>query len=316
MKRTFTIVCAALSFAGAVQAQEFPSKPMRMVVPFPPGGPTDWLGRAVGSHLEKRWGQPVVIENRPGAGGYTGTDAVVRAEADGYTLLLTGNGITSYPIFLKDNKIDPLKSLAPLSLAMETPWILVTTPSVPAKTLAEYVAYAKANPGKLNFAVVTNSNQQLDTARFFRQTGVNVTYINYNGTAPVYTALLAGEVQGYFGAYSQIAPQAKAGKLVPLAVFTSQRLALMPALPTAKESGVDLEASAWFGFFAPAGTPAQATSRLSSEIGTSIRTDLAPRIRELGNQPVGSTPEQLAAVMAKEIAAYAEVAKALGVKAQ
>lgn len=313
MKRTLMLLAA---FAVTAQAQDYPTKPMRMIVPFPAGGPTDWLGRAVGAHLEKRWGQPVVVENRPGAGGYTGTEAVVRAEPDGYTFLLTGNGITSYPVFLKDNRIDPMKSLAPLSLAMETPWILVTTPGVSAKTLGEYVAYARANPGKLNFAIVTNSNQQLDTARFFRLAGAQVTYVNYNGTAPVYTALLAGEVQGYFGAYSQIAPQAKAGKLVPLAVFAPQRLALMPTLPTARESGVDLEASAWFGFFAPSATPAAVNARLSSEIGTAIRTDLAARIRELGNEPVGSTPERLAAVIAKEAAAYAEIAKALGVKPQ
>lgn len=312
MKRMLTVLLAAS--AVTAQAQDYPAKPMRMVVPFPAGGPTDWLGRAVGAHLEKRWGQPVVVENRPGAGGYTGTDAVVRAEPDGYTFLLTGNGITSYPVFLKDNRIDPLKSLAPLSLAMETAWILVTTPGVPAKTLGEYVAYAKANPGKLNFAIVTNSNQQLDTARFFRMTGAEVTYVNYNGTAPVYTALLAGEVQGYFGAYSQIAPQAKAGKLVPLAVFAPQRLSLMPTLPTAREAGVDLDASAWFGFFAPNGTPAAIQARLASEVGSAVRNDLAARIRELGNEPVGSTPERLAAVIAKESAAYAEVARALGVK--
>jgi tripartite-type tricarboxylate transporter receptor subunit TctC len=258
----------------------------------------------------------VVVENRPGAGGYTGTDSVARAEPDGYTILLTGNGITSYPIFLKDNRIDPLKSLAPLSLAMETPWIIVTNSTVPARNLAEYIAHARANPGRLNFAVVTNTNQQLDTARFFRLAGIEVTLVNYQGSAPVYTALLAGEVQGYFGAYSQIAPHARTGKLTPLAVFAPQRISQMPSLPTARESGIDQDASAWFGFYAPAGTAPSIVAKLAAEAGAAVRGDLAPRIRELGNEPVGSTPERLAAVMAKELAVYTEIAKALGVKPQ
>jgi tripartite-type tricarboxylate transporter receptor subunit TctC len=295
-------------------AQEYPARTIRMVVPNPPGGPADWLGRAVAAQLEKRLGKPVVVENRTGAGSYTGSEFVSRAEPDGYTLLLSGNTMASYPVFLKDNRIDPVRSFAPLSLAMEAPWIIVAPATVPARTLRDYLAYARANPRKLNFAIVTNSNQQLDTMRFLKQAGVEVTLINYAGSAPVYVALLANEVQGYFGAYSAIAPHAKAGKLVPLAVAGSQRVSLMPEVPTAREAGLDFEAATWFGFYAPAGTPAPVVAKLAEAIAVPVKVDLAPKIRELGWEPVGSAPEVLARLMAKEAAVYLEMANAVGIQ--
>jgi len=312
---TIALGAAALAWATGGSAQEFPTRPIKLVVPLPAGGVGDVLARALGDQLTKRLGQPMVVENRVGAGGFIGSDVVAKAEPDGYTLLLGSNSLVGYPIFLKDAaKLDPVKAFTPLSLLTELPWIIVVNSSVPAKSLADFVSYVKANPKKLNFAVVSNSAQQLDMMRFIKMAGLDVVLINYNGTAPVYAALLANDVQAYFGAWAAIGPHAKPGRLTPLAVTSARRTEQAPAIPTAREAGMNFEASTWFALLGPAGMSPARSGRLAGETAAAIREDLAARIREIGHEVVGSTPEVLAQVIARDQALYKGIADSIGVK--
>jgi tripartite-type tricarboxylate transporter receptor subunit TctC len=302
-----------LAFSTA-RAQEFPVRPLRIVIPYTAGGSTDWLARAVSVPLQQRLKQPVVVENKAGGGGVLGMEDVSRSLPDGHTMVLVTNTVAGVSAFNKGATFDPQKDLVPVSLATRDIFIIAANPAVPAKNLREFVAFAKANPGKLNFAAVTNSMQHLTTAEFIRAIGAQITIVPYPGGAQNTRAILANEVQGVISIYVTVSPHVKAGKLVALAVAGTQRLPLMPDIPTVRESGVDFEASNWVAFFTTPGTPTSVVKTLSNEISTIItRSEVARQLREQGIDPVGSTPEMLAKSLASEVARAREIAQSMGI---
>jgi tripartite-type tricarboxylate transporter receptor subunit TctC len=304
-----------LAAAGA-HAETYPSKTIKMVVPFPAGGTTDVLARIIGQELTKAWGQQVIIDNRPGAGGNIGADVVAKSPADGYTLLMGTVGTHGINVSLyKKMPYDAVKDFAPITLVAAVPNLLVVHPSVPVNSVKELIAYAKANPTKLAYASSGNGTSIHLSAELFKtMTGVQMTHVPYKGSAPALTDLLGGQVQLMFDNMPTALPHAKAGKLRPLAVTTAKRSPAMPDLPTIAEAGVPgYEASSWFGVLAPAGTPKDVVTKLNKEI---VRILALPEIKERlsgqGAEPVGDTPEQFAAHIKAEIAKWERVVKASG----
>jgi tripartite-type tricarboxylate transporter receptor subunit TctC len=302
--------------AATAQAQSYPNKPIRLVVPFPAGGSVDTVARAVGQKLGESLKQSVVVENRGGAGGNVGADVVAKAAPDGYTLLLTTPGLAIAPSIYRKLPFNPLTDFAPISQLTATYLILVVNQEVPARSVTEVIALAKANPGKLNYGSSgAGATIHLATELFRIKTGTDMVHVPYKGEAPAYVALLANEVQLLIGPVSGLLPQIKAGRVRALGVSSSTRAAAMPDVPTIAEAGVpNFEFSSWFGMFGPGGTPREILSRLSGELA---RIMSLPDIREplpsMGMDPVGSTPEQFAAKYKSDIAQYAAVIKAAGV---
>src|SRR5216117_990374 len=242
---------------------QFPAKAIHLIVPFPPGGGNDTVARAIGQQLGPDLGQPVVIDNRPGAGGSVGAELAARAPADGYTLFLAGVGSHAVnPNFHRNLPYDPVRDFAPISLIASAPSVLVVNPAVPARTIAEFTAYARANPGKLNYASNGNgSAAQLAAAMYETMARVKMVHVPYKGIAPALTDLLGGEVQLMFGTVVALVPHIQSGRLRALAVTGKKRSALIPDVPTLRESGLpEYEAGSWYGIEAPAGTP-----RMSAE---------------------------------------------------
>src|SRR5262249_11943673 len=258
----------AASIALSAFAQSYPSKPIRLIVPFAAGGGNDNIARLVGKHLNESLGQPLVIDNRPGAGGVLGAELAAKSAPDGYTLFLGGVGSHAVnPNLIEKLPYDPIRDFAPVILLAQAPLILVVHPSVPARTFAEFVAYARKNPGKLNFASNGNgSSAQLAAVMFDSMAGAGMVHVPYKGLAPALTDLLSGQVQLMFSSVVAILPHIKAGKLRALAVTGEKRLASLPDVPTVAESGFPgFEASSWYGILAPA--------RTSPEIGTRLNTE-------------------------------------------
>jgi tripartite-type tricarboxylate transporter receptor subunit TctC len=310
---------AVLLVAGAaatVQAQTYPSKPIRMIVPFPPGGTTDILARAIGAELTKAWGQPVVIENRPGAGGNIGSEAVARSPGDGYTLLMGTVGTHGInPSLYKKMPYDAVKDFAPVTLVALVPNILVVHPSVPAKSVAELIALAKKQPGKLTYASSGNGTSiHLSGALFESLAGVQMVHVPYKGSAPAVTDLLGGQVNMMFDNMPSALPHVKAGKLRALGVTSAKRSPAVPDVPTIAEAGVKgYEASSWFGVLAPATTPKDIVAKLNAEIAKSLGTpEMKEKLSSQGAEPVGNTPEQFGAFIRAEIDKWAKVVKASG----
>src|SRR6478752_38295 len=234
------IAAVALLIAASAYAQSYPAKPIHLIVPFPPGGGNDTVARAIAQQISPELGQPVVIDNKPGAGGSVGAELAAKAPADGYTLFLAGVGShVVNPNVHKKLGYDPLKDFAPITLIASAPSVLVVNPKVPAQNIAEFTAYARANPGKLNYASNgTGSAAQLAAAMYETMAGVKMVHVPYKGIAPAMTDLLSGEVQLMFGTVVALVPHIQAGKLRPLAVTSRQRSALLPDVPTLRESGL------------------------------------------------------------------------------
>src|SRR6266849_3484076 len=308
------LFCAA-TLAGA---QPFPSKPLHLIVPFPPGGGNDTVARAIALQLGPDLGQPVVIDNRPGAGGSVGAELAAKAPADGYTLFLAGVGSHAVnPNFHRNLPYDPVKDFAPISLIASAPSVLVVNPAVPARTIAEFTAYARANPGKLNYASNGNgSAAQLAAAMYETMAGVRMVHVPYKGIAPAMTDLMSGEVQLMFGTVVALVPHIQAGKLRALAVTSRKRSALLPELPTLAESGLpDYEAGSWYGILAPAGTPREAIDRLHGAIVKALKQpDVSKRLAAEGAEVIGSTPDEFAAHIKAEIARVGNVVRAAGIR--
>ncbi len=302
--------------AATVQAQTYPSKPIRMIVPFPPGGTTDILARAIGAELTKAWGQPVVIENRPGAGGNIGSEAVAKSPGDGYTLLMGTVGTHGInPSLYKKMPYDAVKDFAPVTLVALVPNILVVHPSVPAKSVAELIALAKKQPGKLTYASSGNGTSiHLSGALFESLAGVQMVHVPYKGSAPAVTDLLGGQVNMMFDNMPSALPHVKAGKLRALGVTSAKRSPAVPDVPTIAEAGVKgYEASSWFGVLAPATTPKDIVAKLNAEIAKSLGTpEMKEKLSSQGAEPVGNTPEQFGAFIRAEIDKWAKVVKASG----
>jgi len=298
-------------------AQGYPAKPVRMVVAFPPGGSTDLSARALGEKLAAALGQPFVIENKPGASGNIGAEYVAKSAADGYTLLMAATSFATAPAFSSNLPWDPVKDFTPVSMVATVPIILVIHPAVPAANARELIAYAKANPGKLNLASPGAATLARLTGELFKQAaGIDLVLVHYKGGPPAVADLLGGQAQVMFANISDVITQVKAGKLRALAVTTAKRSAIAPELPTLAESALPgFEVSTWQAVLAPAGTPRDIVLRLNAEI---VKAMALPEIREkflsFGTDAAAGTPEELARFLAAEVAKIGKIARDVGAK--
>ena len=305
-----------LVWAATAWAQGYPTKPIRIVVGFPPGGGNDIIARMAGAKMQESWGQPVVIDNKPGANSIIASEFVAKSAPDGYTLLVNATGGMSVnPVLYASLPYDPLKDFVPISMVGSFPLVLAVNPSVPANSVQELVAYAKANPGKLNYSAGSTAFQ-VATEMFKQMTGVDVRHIPYKGSAASITALIAGDVQMTIVDTPPLVPQLKGGRVRAIAVTSAKRAAAMPDLPAIAESVPGYEMVLWIGVFAPAGTAREVAEKLNAEV---VRIVGLPDIREklagLGVEPLGNTSEQVADWIRREIAKYGPVVKAAGIKA-
>jgi tripartite-type tricarboxylate transporter receptor subunit TctC len=312
---------AALVFvaaaAGSAVAQGFPAKPIRLLVPFPPGGGVDTLARVVGEKLSSNVGQPVIVENKPGAGGQIGVEAAARAPADGYTVLVGSPGAMSVAPSLNPRlPYRPLEDFAPVSMGVRISNILVVHPALPAKSVVELIALAKKEPGKLSFASGgTGTSQHLAGELFRLLAGVDILHVPYKGTAPAMNDLVGGQTQMLFSDPSVLA-LVKSGKLRALAQTTPVRSPALPDLPTLAESGVaGYDATNWYAFFVPAATPAAVVATLNAELVKVLNSaDVKARLSGAGMDPSPSTPQELGAFVREDTARWAGVVKAAGVR--
>ncbi|TMH43535.1 MAG: tripartite tricarboxylate transporter substrate binding protein [Betaproteobacteria bacterium] len=316
MRRVVTAVLLCL--AGLAQAQPYPVKPIHFIVPFPPGGGNDTVARAIAQQLGPDLGQPVVIDNRPGAGGSVGAELAAKSPPDGYTLFLAGVGSHAVnPNLHARLAYDPVRDFTPITLVATAPSVLVVNPAVPARTVAEFTAYARANPGKLNYASNGNgSAAQLAAAMYESMANVRMVHVPYKGIAPALTDLLSGEVQLMFGTVVALVPHIQAGKLRALAVTSRKRSALLPEVPSLAESGLpDYEAGSWYGVMAPAGTPREIVERLHGAIARALKQpDVAQRLAAEGAIVIGSTPAEFGAHIKAELARVGNVVRGAGIR--
>ena len=317
MSRVAAIVLFCVS-AGSALAQDYPNKPVRWVVGFPPGGGTDIVARIVGAKMQDAMGVPAIIENKPGAGGIIATEFIARSNPDGYTLLVGGsNAMTVNPVVYAKLSYDPLKDFIPITNLTQSPIVVAVHPSVPANSVRELIAYVKANPGKINFSSA-NVQTQLVGEMFSQKTGARIIYVPYKGGGPAISAAVTGEVSMTIMDSGSLATQVKGGRLRALAVTTTTRASAMPDLPTMEESGAPgFDIGTWFGLFAPAGTPSAIVSKLNAAVvGVLNQPDTRERLAAVGVEPAGGTPEEFAARIRKDIARFGEVARAANMKAE
>jgi len=315
-------VCLALAVlvAGAEAADTYPSKPIRFVVAFPPGGGTDLVARTIAPRLAERLAQQVVVDNRPGAGGNLGTEIVAKSAPDGYTMLMGSVGPLAINASLFARMpFDPLKDLAPVTLAASTPNMLVIHPSLPAATVHELIALARARPGAINFASSGQGTPaQLAGELFNSMAGVKMVHVPYKGAAPALADLLGGQVQVMFSTMPPALPHVAAGRLRALAVASLKRSPAAPELPTVDEAALPgFEATTWHGVMVPAGTPEALVVKLNRDIVAVLRTpDVIERLSSQGAETIGSTPQAFAAYIKTETAKWAKVIRESGTKAE
>ena len=308
---------AALPVVSRIaRAQTYPTRPVRIVVGFPPGGPGDILARLTGQWLSERLGHPFIIENRPGAGGNVATQAVVNASPDGYTLLLVNAANAINATLYEKLKYDFIRDIAPVAGIMRVPLVLEVNPSLPVKTVPELIAYAKANPAKLNMASAGNGTPQHVSGELFKMmAGVNMTHVPYRGSAPALADLLGGQVQVMFDTMPASIEYLRAGKLRPLAVTTATRSESLPDIPTVADFVLGYESSAFYGVAAPKNTPAEIIDKLNKEINAALadpRTNA--RLVALGGTPFTGSPAEFGKLIADETEKWAKVVKFAGIK--
>ena len=296
MRLVFLVL--ALTLAEGAAAQGYPVKPIRFVVPYAPGGNTDILSRLLGQKLNEAWRQQVIIDNRPGAAGTVGAELVARAPADGYTIIMGsfGNIIVANSLY-KNLKYDPLKDFAPVALVSLPPGVLVENPAVPAQNVRELIAYAKSNPGRLNYGSPgSGAWNHLFFELFNTSAGVSIVHVPYKGIAPAVVDLLGGQVQLAMSAFPTALPHVRSGKLRALAVTSAKRSGLMTDVPTIAESGLPgYEAAGWFGVLAPAGTPPSVVTKLNTEINRILELpEVKASLASDGAEPAGGSPAQMA----------------------
>lgn len=314
------LVALALSLPLAALAQSYPNKPIRWIVPYTGGGITDVVTRIVTQKMSGPLGQPVVVDNRPGANSILGSDLAAKAPADGYTMVTVIAGYAAnVTLYAGKLPFDPMKDLVPVSLAAIAPLILTVNPNLPAKDVKELIAYAKANPGKLNFGSSGIGAAAHLTCELFKQTvGIDMVHIPFKGTAPAMQAAMANDIQVLVDTPSSLMPQVRGGKLRALGMFSGKRLTAYSDVPTIAEAGGPaLESSTWVMFMAPGGTPKEIVGRLAAETAKALREpDIRERLNQTGIEPVGNTPEQARQFLDAEIAKWARVINAAGVKAE
>lgn len=312
----FGVSWSFLLLATAADAAEpYPSKPIRFIVPFPPGGGTDILARLVGEELVKRLGEQIVVDNRPGAGTNIGMGIAASARPDGYTLLMASVGVAANPSLYRRMPFNPAKDLAPVTLVAIAPSVLVVHPSVPAKTPKELVALLKAQPGRLNYGSFgSGSGGHLAAELFKLVTHTDIVHIPYKGGGPAIRALLAGEVQIVFSSQLPVLGYIKTGRMRAIGLAADKRSVALPDVPTFRESGIDYKTGTWWGVLVPAGTPSAIIDRLNREITAILRTaSVHQRIVAQGGEPVGSSPAEFAAFIKSEARKFAKVVKAANI---
>ncbi|MCZ4312128.1 tripartite tricarboxylate transporter substrate binding protein [Comamonadaceae bacterium G21597-S1] len=318
MRLILAMLLAAL--ASLVNAQAaYPERPVRLVVPFPPGGSTDVTARILASKLAEKWGQSVVVENKPGAGANIGTEYAAKAAPDGYTLLLATTAMSISPSVFAKLGYDAVRDLAPITLVSTIPSVLVVHPSVPANTMAEFVAHAKANPRKLNFAAPGAASGQRMTFELLNQAlGMEIVMVPFAGGPPALQAVLAGHVQAMITNVVEAAAQVRAGKLRALAVTTGTRAALLPEVPTVAETvAPQMDTYVWQALFAPAGTPAAVLQKVHRDASqVLLLPDVKARLADLGMNVVPGTPEALGAFLREDLETWGKVSKAAGITPQ
>lgn len=313
------IAVSALCIAGAVSAQGFPAKTITIVVPFPPGGTTDVLARAVASKLQSSVGQSVIVDNRPGAGATIGAGQVAKAKPDGYTLLMGAVHHTIATSVYKSLPYNFEKSFAPITTVAVVPNVLVVSASTPFKSVKDLVAEAKSAPNKLAYGSNGQGTaQHMIGTQFQISTGSQIVHVPYKGSGPLTTDLVGGQVNMSFDTITPVLPFIKDGKLRPLAVTTAKRSSTLPNVPTLKEVGVDgIEIGTWFGLLAPAGTPADVVKKLNSEIVKIIKSDdFRKQMFEIGAEPVGDSPEEMAKQIKDQTAKFATIVKTANITIQ
>jgi tripartite-type tricarboxylate transporter receptor subunit TctC len=319
--RIAALVLGCVLTAAVAQAQQtaYPSRPLRLILPFPPGGSTDLLGRALADRLGENLRQPVVPENRPGAGGNIGAAAAARSAPDGYTLVLCAPSLAISPSLYRKLNYDPLRDLVPVGLVATIPNLLVVHPSVPARTLAELAQHARANPGKLNFGTGgPGTSNQLAADMFRSLTKTELVLVPYKGAETAMLAVLSGQVQMLVIGTPASTTHVKSGKLRALALLGKERYPDLPDVPTAAESGMpEFEVDTWYGVLAPAGVPREIVARLNGDL---VRMMRAPEMRErlapMGIQPLASTPEEFGEFLKSEVARWGKVVREAGAQVE
>jgi tripartite-type tricarboxylate transporter receptor subunit TctC len=317
MKRALLLLL--LLCAAPLHAQPFPQRPVRIVVPFPPGGSTDITARLVAPRLQDAWKQPVLVENRPGAGANIGAELVAKSPPDGHTLLLATTALAASAAIAEKLSYDPRKDLAPVGFVSQIANVLVVPASLPASTPQEFVALARAQPGKLNFASPGATTGQRLTFELFKQmTGIDVVHVPYKGGAPAGQAVIAGEVQSMIMNVVEAVPHLKAGKLKAIAATTAKRAAMLPDVPTLSETvAPGLDASVWQGVLAPGGTPQVLVERLSRDFAAALsHPEVRERLAGMGMELAPGSPAEFERFLDHEIAKWSRVAKAANVKAE
>ena len=319
MKRSLKLIAGltVAALCSAAAAQTYPTKTVRMIVGYPPGGPTDVLARIVSQKLTQAWGQQVIVDNRPGASGMIGAEFTARAAPDGYTLLMVPVTYAVTPSLFSKMTYDVEKDLAPVAQVAAAPFILVVHPTLPVKTVKDLITLARSRPGQLNFASAsTGGMPHLAGELFNSMTGVKMVHIPYKGAAPATTDLLSGQITLMFNNMLSAMPQVKAGRLRAVAVTSLKRSAAVPELPTIAETVPGYEANGWYGAFAPAATPKDLINRVNAEMNRIMKMpDVTQRLAGDGVEAVGTTPEQFGAYLKQEVAKWGKVVKASGAKA-
>ena len=313
------LMVAALTFCASISlAQQYPTKPIRVIVPFGPGGPSDFLVRTIGQKLSEAWGQQVIVDHRAGANGVVGAQLTARAVPDGYTLGMATNGThgINASLFAK-LPYDTVKDFAPVTRFGFAPFLLIAHPSLPVRGVKELIALARTRPGEITWSF-GGSPSQLAAELFKRTAGIDVIVVPYKGNAPAVTAVISGEVSLSFGNVAQSAPQVKAGRLRALAVASLQRSAVMPDVPTVAASGLPgFEGGAWYGMIAPAATPRVIIERLHGELVRILKTpEVQQRLRGEAYDVIADTPDQFAASIRAEIAKWAPIVKQAGLRGE
>lgn len=308
-----TLITAALVCASVgLQAQTWPAKPVKIVVPSPPGGSTDQLARAIGVRLAEAWSQPVVIENKPGAGLNLGADYVAKSPPDGYTLLMGAVHHSIAPAVYKKLPYSFEKDLTPITVVAIVPNVMIVPASFPATTAAEVIALAKANPGKYTYGSTgAGTAHHLIGEQFNDMAGTDIRHIPYKGSSPALVDLMGGQINVMFDTVASCLPHIQSGKLRPIAVATSTRSSALPNVPTLSESGLPgFDIATWFGLLAPAGTPAAVVSKLNAEVVRILTTpEMKKQLAAMGAEPVGNTPAQMGAQIRSEIEKFSKLAQ-------
>lgn len=317
-RRTAGLLLFLIGLVTIAHAQTFPSKSLRIIVPFPPGGAADLTSRLLGEHMGKALGQAVIAENRPGAGAVIGYELAARAPGDGHTLLVVFPSFVINPVVKQGLKYDPLKDFKAVGQTISVPMVFAVNPSVPAKSLQELIALARAKPGEIAYGTPgVGTTHHIIGEMFKLATKINVVHAPFQGGGPAIAAAVGGHIPMVLSNVNEIAPFAKSGKIRSLAVTTRERAELLPDVPTMRESGYpEIESTNWSGFVVPAATPPDAISRLNAELLQALRSaEIQEKFRTYGMSPAPGTPEQFGAFLQSESARYAKVVREAGIKA-